>query len=172
MEILMPGKIMLLEDVPAGGVVGFFDEGQYVRFLRTASENKTHVTAVSLGPFYDRNYDAHVQGPTSYFLEADTQVVFEEKTVIAPKLDTALDPAARYLEIGSIVWLKSGQLCLLCRSSRGQRALIDLSNGEVVRSENAVVLYKDYVLLLPNESEKMRVTFDSSKKSSNIATAA
>ena len=172
MEIFAPGRVMRLGDVSPGGVIGTFDRGQYVRFLRTASETQTHVTVISLGPFCDGDYSGHMQGPTCYFWEIDSEVVFEEKTAIAPKLDTAMDPTARQLPLGCIVLSKSGEICLLCRTPRSGRALIDLSNGELIKNDRAAVFYEHYALVAPNELQKMRSIFDSSKQISNISTAA
>ncbi|HWC63661.1 MAG TPA: hypothetical protein VG501_08565, partial [Rhizomicrobium sp.] len=149
MEVTVPGKVMLLGDVPAGGVVGFFDQGHYVRYLRTASANSTHVAVVSLGPFCDPDFSPNVQGPTSYFWEADNAVVFEENTAIAPKLDSVRDPANHgHVSLGTIAMCKNGQICIFSRNMRGDRAWIDLTNGELVKNPKALVLYEQYVLTM------------------------
>jgi hypothetical protein len=170
MEMFAPGKVMRLSDVPVGGVIGAFDRGQYVRFLRTASETQTHVTIVSLGPFCDEDYP-HTQGPTSYFWEADDEFVFEEKTAIAPKLDTATDPAAERITLGAIVLSKSGQICLLSRTPNTGRALIDLSSGELIKNDRATVFYKHYVLVAPDEVGERKIVFDSSTLSKKVVLA-
>jgi len=174
MEVLVPGKVLRLGDVPPGGVIGFFDGGRYVRFLRTSTENaeKDHVAIVSLGPFADVEYQAHVQGPTVYFWDADDKVVYEEKTAIAPKLDTMVDPSAQYMKLGAIVMSKTGQVCLLCRTPRAGRALVDLSSGETIRDNSAVVVYEQYVLVTPCEESKTRVIFDSTEQVTVVSTAA
>lgn len=150
--------------------MGFFDRGQYVRFLRTASETQDHVTIVSLGPFYDTDYDS--QGPTSYFWDANEEVIFEEGTAIIPKLETAADPTGDRVTLGSVVLSKENKICLLCRSARGMRALVDLSSGELVKNEKAMIFYRSYVLILADAFHGMRVAFDSSKHDSGIFAAA
>ncbi len=172
MEILAPGKVMRLGDIRPGGVFGTFDRGRYIRFLRTATESQTQVTVVSLGPFCDEDYAAHAQGPTAYFWETDIEVILEENTAIAPIVETATDPTTAHMTLGTVALSKSGQICLFCRSARGQSALVDLSTGEIIRSNRAVVFYKHYTLMAPDERRNMRPVFESSKQVSNISTAA
>jgi hypothetical protein len=174
MEVLVPGKVLRLGDVPPGGVIGFFDGGQYVRFLRTAAENaeQDHVAIVSLGPFVDSDFAAHVKGPTVYFWDADDKVVYEEKTLMMPKLDTAVEPGTQHIKLGSIVMSKTGETCLQCRTPRGGRALVALSSGETIRDNSAVVVYEQYMLVTRDEEPKVRPIFDSSTELTIVSTAA
>jgi|SRR6185437_4384357 len=171
MEIFTPGKVTRLDDVPAGSVIGLFDGRQYVRFLRTASANADHVAVVSLGPFVDRDYDPDAQGPTSYFWEMDSQVILEEKTALSPKHSTVMEGGAKDISLGSIVMTKAGSVCLVCRTARGLRAFIDLSNGERVKDERAFIFYEDYVLTTLNELQQRHVIFDSAKTRGKLAFA-
>ena len=175
MKISAPGKVMRLIDVPAGGLVGFFEDGRYVRCLRTASVTtaQDHVAIVGVGPFLDDRQPDRVQGPTSYMWQADVEVIYEDQTSLVPIHDSAVDPSKlRHMELGTIVLTKSGQVGIYSRTPRAGRALIDLSNGELIRDENAVALYKHYLLVAPDEMQKLRAIFDSSKQVSAIPTAA
>ena len=174
-EVLAPGRAMRLGDVPAGGVIGTFDRGQYVRFLRTSSVTtaQDHVAVVGLGPFPDDDQPARVQGPTTYLWPTDVDVIYEEQTSIVPKHDSVIDPTtARHVPLGAIIFSQTGQICIQTRTPRAGRALIDLSNGELVRDEHATAPYEYYVLVAPDEVQKKRVIFDSSKQASAISTAA
>jgi hypothetical protein len=177
MEIFAPGKAKLLIDVPAGGVFGIFDGGKYVRFLRTASvtTERDHVAVISLGPLCDDEQPGRVPGPTSYLWQADTDVIFEEHTSIAPKRETAFDPAAGgHISLGAIALTKTGQICIYCRSTpRAGRAWVDLSNGELVRNEDMAALYEHYVLLAPHPVQKeLEILFDSSTQPSAVSAVA
>jgi hypothetical protein len=114
-----------------------------------------------------------VKGPTAYFWDATEQVLFEEQTVIAPKLETIFDPnGAKYMALGTIVMTSAGETCLLCRSGPGARALIDLKSGTLVKDERSVVAYEHYVLTALDPMQERCVIFDSAAQSAIMANAA